>query len=134
MEELNSILSMIPGADTLPNHAKSAALGKSLIPDREGNLPGDKGYTAAYDAYYAAYLLAVLVRSAPKVTAASSEGTSITVSDTDWNALYGYLHSMSIILSQSSTFHVIPVPDDLHISRNDMSGKDGYGDINTDLG
>lgn len=125
METLNSLLDSLPNSALVSDKMRLDALEASIIPDSEGRLPGSEDYAPTYDPYYAAYRLIPFLQAQSVVTATSSEGTSVTATPPDWSGLIAYYRSMSHILGlQDDVIHVIPIPDDSHVKRTDMSG--GY--------
>ena len=136
MDALEQLLEGLPNADKISSEQKMAVLNQSLIPDITGTYPGNPGYVATYDTYYAAYLLLAFLEAQPMVTSASSEGTSVTSTPPDWSALRGFYKSMSPVLSATGdVLQVIPIPYVPYTTRTDMSGRnDHYGDVNTESG
>lgn len=132
--EVREILSGITGSDKIPTSMITSSLDQSLVPDRDGNLPGSLGYSDTYDVYYAAYLTSNYLKSVPAVTNASSEGTSVTVTPGDIKGLQDYLASVSPILKhQPYVLRCVPIPDDRAYSRTDMN-RAGDSDVDSDLG
>ena len=136
IDDLNDLLRPLPGFDVLTDSMKNQALAGALIPDSSGVWPGQPGYVATYDVYFAAYNLIGFLRAQPFVRNANSEGTGVTVDAPDWSMLLRYYASLSPILGQRpDVLQVVPTPDPPYTHRTDMSGRDSfYGDVNTDLG
>lgn len=127
METLKALLALIPGSSIITPSMMEKALDDSLIPDKQGRLPGTPGYRFNHDVYYAVYTLIWLIRAQPEVTTASSEGTSITTTPFDWDSFIMFLKANSVILSNQGVFTVIPIPAEDRIRRVDMSGGDPRG-------
>ena len=132
MEELDNILDILPGHETLTPQIKQSALSRSLIPDTNGVWPGQSGYEPTYDPWFAATLLITFLSSQGGVSSASSEGTSVTVEPTDWDALRSYLRYLSPIVraTGSQVLTRVPIPDVPHVYRADMGAS--Y-DADTDI-
>ena len=137
MSDLDDLLSSLPGFSVLTDGMKNAALAGALIPDSFGVWPGEEGYKATYDVYFAALNLIAFLEAQPVVTNTNSEGTGVTVTVPDWSALRRYYLSQSHII-QAAGYGVmtrVEIPDLPYISPTDMSGRGThYGDVNTDLG
>lgn len=137
MEELTALIAGLPGADLVTPAMKTAALQHSRIPDAEGRWPGQPGYVDTYDVYYAALSLLGFMQARPAVTSASSEGTSVSTTPTDWKALAAFFRSLSVICSAGGpdVLQPVDIPQGPHVYRTDMSGRGPYyGDVDTDLG
>ena len=135
MEQIDEILSNIPGYSSLPVTMKQTALGLSLIPDSNGVWPAQPGYVSTYDYYYAASILLGYLKAQPYVSSVSSEGTSVSTTAPDWSALAKSFASMSIILSNQGIFTKVSIPEGPYIVPTDMAGRGSrYGDTNTDIG
>ncbi|AVJ51146.1 hypothetical protein FDJ44_gp08 [Microbacterium phage Pikmin] len=137
MDELNSLLSNLPNYALITEDMKQAALEGARIPDEQLRWPGEDGYEATYDVFFAAITLVGFLRAQPFVNSASSEGTSVSVEKPDWDALLAYYRSQSPIVSATgnSVLQRVTIPDVPHVRRTDMSGRwDSNGDVDTDLG
>ena len=135
MDDLNALLSPLPGYAVLTDPMKQNALNMALIPDINGVWPGGEGYIATYDVYWAATSLTGYMMAQPFVRAASSEGTSTTVDAPQWSSIIAFFQSQSVISSVVSTILVeVPIPGLPHVVHTDMSGRGSdYGDVDTDL-
>lgn len=136
MDELNALLDSLPNAALVTVAMRQQALDGAVVPDAEGRYPGTPGYVPTYDAYYAALNLLPLLQAQPIVTAASSEGTSISATPPDWAALATFYRSLSAIVASNgnSVLGILPIPGGPHVKRVDMSGRwDTNGDVDTDL-
>lgn len=134
---LDELLQGLPGAGLLSVSMKNAALVQSQIPDAHSVWPGQDGYHATYDIYWAAINLVGFLQAQPVVRQSSSEGTSIAVDAPNWGSLLGYYRSMSVISQANSgpILTAIPIPGGPHVYRTDMRGRsNGYDDVDTDLG
>lgn len=137
MEELEELLSNLPGYELLTPAMKNRALAGALIPDSSGVWPGHDGYVTTYDVYYAAISLIGFLQAQPVVRQSSSEGTSIAVDAPNWAGLIAWYKSMSPICGAqpSAVLTRVPIPEGPHVVRTDMRGRDqDYGDVDTDLG
>lgn len=136
-EALNGLLQSLPGYAILTAQMKQDALGAALIPDSRGIWPGQPGYTATFDIYWAAISLVGFLQAQPVVRQTSSEGTSVSVDAPNWSGLLAYYRSMSPIAQATQAgpiLQAIPIPGGPHVVKTDMSGRwDGYGDVDTDL-
>ncbi|QNL30964.1 hypothetical protein SEA_GAECEO_10 [Microbacterium phage GaeCeo] len=137
MNELDALLSGLPGFALLTPGMKQAALDGARVPDSFGIWPGHPGYEPTYDAYYAALNLLGFLMAQPVVRQSSSEGTSVAVDAPNWSALAAYYRSMSPIcgLNGNDVLQIVDIPGGPHVRKVDMSRKEfGYGDVDTDLG
>lgn len=137
MNELDALLSALPGYNLISETAKIAALQGSRIPDSAGRWPETAGYVETFDVYYAALTLVSFLQALPVVTSASSEGTSVSAKAPDWSALTLYYRSLSPIIQATgnSILQVVPIPAPPHVRRVSMNDGGGYyGDVDTDLG
>lgn len=137
LEDMEALLASLPGYALITSTMKTAALEGAVIPDSFGLWPGEDGYEATYDIYFAAWSLLGFLRAQPVVRNASSEGTSVAVDAPDWSALAHYYLSMSPIgaAAGNGVLQRVAIPDVPHVVRTDMSGRfDSYGDVDTDLG
>ena len=136
MDELNDLLSGLPGYTSLTTSMKQRALDGSLVPDSAGVWPGSIGYQTTYDVYFAALRLLGVLRGQPFVKQSSSEGTSVTVDAPDWGAVAAYFRDFSTIVgAQGATvIQQVPINTVPHVTPVDMGGGDSYGDIDSDLG
>lgn len=134
-QSVDELLSMVPGYSSVPEGIKIHAVSSSLIPDAEGNFPGDSDYVSTHDQFYAALQLVAILSSMPAVTTTSSEGTSVTATKMDWENMRRWLKSQSLIYSMNdSVFGIVDVTGYHDITRTNMSGKRyRYGDIDTDI-
>lgn len=136
IDDLNGLLSSLPGYDLLTDPMKQAALDQSLIPDGAGVWPTKPGYQTTYDIYWAATKLISFLQAQPVVRQTSSEGTSIAVDAPNWTGLIAYFNSMSRIAqaTQGDLIVEVAIPGmERFVKRTDMSGRwDGYGDVDTD--
>lgn len=138
IDDLNGLLSPLPGYDVLTAQMKQRALDTSLIPDADGVWPGSAPwYVATYDVYWAAMSLVGYMMAQPFVKQAGSEGTNATIDRPDWTGILSYFRSQSVIARATKAGPIltsIPIPDGPHVVRTDMSGRwDDYGDVDTDL-
>ena len=123
IDDLDALISSLPGYAVLTDAMKQDALNRALIPDAAGVWPGQDGYAYTYDIYWAALNLVGFMASQPAVKQASSEGTAITVDTPNWGALSGYFRSMSTIAqAQSSILTEVLIPGGPHVVRTDMNG------------
>lgn len=137
IDDLNSLLINLPGYGLLTPDMKQRALDGALVPDSSGVWPGQPGYTATYDVYFAAISLVGFLQAQPVVRQSSSEGTSVAVDAPNWAGLVQWYQSMSPIYQavEPGVLHVLPIPDAPHVRHTDMSGRyDGYDNVDTDLG
>lgn len=137
LEELNELLQTLPGFATLTETMKSRALDGAVVPDDSGVWPGETGYVATYDVYFAAMTLLEFLKARPLVRSSSSEGTSVSVDAPDWNGLMAYYRSLSRIAQAagSTILQRVDIPEGPHVVPTDMSGRwNGYDDVDTDLG
>lgn len=136
LDDLNALLSSLPGYSILTDGMKNAALAGALVPDVNGVWPGQPDYINTYDIYYAAYNLIGFLKAQPVVTGSSSEGTSVTVQAPDWGALLAYYKGQSQVLGYArDVLTPVPIPDLPHVSRVNMRGEGSYGaGIDTSLG
>lgn len=136
LDDLNALLSSLPGYSILTDGMKNAALAGALVPDVNGVWPGQPDYINTYDIYYAAYNLIGFLKAQPVVTGSSSEGTSVTVQAPDWSALLAYYKGQSQVLGYArDVLTPVPIPDLPHVSRVNMRGEGSYGaGIDTSLG
>lgn len=137
IDDLNGLLSPLPGYDVLSPTMKTNALNMALIPDGAGVWPGQPGYQTTYDIFWAAMSLVGYMQAQPFVKQAASEGTSTTVDRPDWAGILNYFRSQSVIAQANGSgpvLQAIPIPDGPHVIPTDMTGRwDGYGDVDTDL-
>lgn len=136
IEQVRKLVWNLPGRGLIDDIQYQAALDHSLIPDSGGRWPGQDGYVPTHDVAFAAYQLVEFLSAQQQVTVAQSEGTSVTTSLPDWQAMLRYLAGMSVILGQQDTLRVIQLPPDKYMRRTDMSGRGShdYGDVDTDIG
>ena len=138
IDDLNALLSPLPGYGTITDNMKNAALAGALIPDSEGRWPGEVDYVLTYDVYFAALSLLGFLMAQPVVRSTSSEGTSISVDSPDWGALSTYYRSMSPICMASGNGPIqrVAIPEGPHVRRVPMNvgGGTGYDNVDTDLG
>lgn len=136
MDELNELLSTLPGYALLTDNMKTVAMGGALIPDSEGRWPGQDDYVETFDIYFAALKLLPFLQAQPVVTSAGSEGTSVSVKPTDWSAIIAFYRGASSIIQATGNdmLRVVPIPDPPHVRRVPMNDRGGYyGDVDTDL-
>ena len=138
MDDLNALLSNLPGYALLTEGMKQAALDGALIPDPDEVWPGstDPLYVATYDVYFAALNLLGFLMAQPVVRSTSSEGTSVTVDAPGWSALANYYRSMSSIVQAtgSNLLTKVLIPDGPHVRHTNMSeAVNGYDNVDTDL-
>lgn len=144
LDHLRELLGSVEVAATLTDAQLTGALQGSVMPTivtdpLTGNVtvlyPSDVDYTPTYDYHFAAYNLIDLMASQPVVTNASSEGSSITTSAPNWDALRSYYRAGSFILGyNASAFDVIDIPTQRRVTRNNMNDMDTYyGNIDPDL-
>lgn len=136
IDDLNAIVSTLPGANTVSAVLKNAALAKSQVPDSAGVWPGDAGYVPTYDVFYAASVVASFLSSQSEVTATSSEGSSVTVTPTNWSAVISSFLGMSTIVAArtADVLRVVELPCDPHVRPVPMGGGWGDSDYDTDMG
>lgn len=135
-DELNALLSPLPGFELLSDAMKVSALNLALVPDGLNVWPGQPGYQTTYDVYWAAISLLGFLQAQPVVRQSSSEGTSVAVDAPSWGGLIAFYRSMSRIAQAtgSDTLGVITIPQGPHVERTDMSGRWGTdGDLDTDV-
>jgi hypothetical protein len=135
IDELNSLLAPLPGYALLTDGMKNNALAGALVPDSFGVWPGEEGYEATYDVYWAAINLIGYLRAQPVVRQTSSEGTSVAVDAPDWNSLLMYFRSVSRIVAATggSILTLVEIPDVPHVKRVPMNyGGDQHADVDTD--
>lgn len=137
LDDLNDLLSNLPGYSLISPAMKAAALEGARIPDENGVWPGQPGYIPTFDVYFAALTLLGFLQAQPVVRQTSSEGTSVSVDAPNWSALIQYYQSMSPIcqVTGNGLLTKVLIPDGPHVLRTDMSGQEVYyGDVDTDLG
>lgn len=137
LDDLNELLAPLPGFALLTDTMKQRALDTSLVPDAAEVWPGQPGYVATYDIYWAAMSLIGFLQAQPVVRQSSSEGTSVAVDAPSWSGILSYYRSQSVIAQASTSSPVLnPIYfDNSHVVRTDMSGRYGdHGDVDTDLG
>lgn len=136
LEQLKKLMWNLPGRGLIDELQYQLALDHALIPDSEGRWPGQPGYVPTHDVAFAAYQLVGFLAAQPQVTNGQSEGTSVTTTPPDWQALLRYLAGLSIILGHQDVLRMIPLPPDRYLRRTDMSGRGdyNYGDVDTDIG
>lgn len=137
LDDLTVLVASLPNASLLTDTMKQAALNLSLVPDALNVWPGQPGYAATYDIYWAAIHLIGFLQAQPVVRQSSSEGTSVSVDAPSWGGLITWYRSMSPIAGAASTdvLRVIPIPGGPHVYHTDMTGRDhGYDNVDTDLG
>lgn len=136
VDDLNALMSNLPGYALLSDSMKQAALDGALIPDAQGVWPGQPDYVPTHDMYYAAIRLTGFLMAQPVVRSSSSEGTSVSVDAPDWQGLLAWYRSMSHIaaVNGNDVLRIVPVPGGSHVTKTDMSGRGThYGDVDTDL-
>lgn len=136
IDELNALLSPLPGYAVLTEQMKLNALSLALVPDAAGVWPGQPGYVETYDVYWAALSLTGYMMAQPFVKQVASEGTSTTVEAPNWSSITAYFRSQSRIAcaTTGAILTEVPIPGLPHVVPTDMSGRwDGYGDVDTDL-
>lgn len=131
MDELNQLLAGLPGVDKLSDSVKQQMLEQSLVPDTEGRDPYTEGYTKTYDTAYAAWLLVGVLSAFPMVTSAGSEGTSVSMTRPDWEALKRSFAVLSPIMARQDTLRVLRLPPDPYVRHRNMLGR--YDDVNTSI-
>lgn len=138
VEDLTALVANLPNAALLTLTMKQDALNGALIPDALNVWPGNIGYTATYDVYFAAISLLGFLQAQPVVRQSSSEGTSVAVDAPSWGSLMAYYRSMSTISQATSNgvLQKVLIPEGPHVFRIDMSGRGGgrYDDVDTDVG
>lgn len=135
--KLNELLEALPGYSVLTDTMKTTALTGARIPDSAGRWPADPSYEPTYDIYFAALSLMPFLQAQPVVTSAGSEGTSVSVSVPDWDALRAFYRGLSPIINASGNdvLQLVPIPDPPHVRRVPMNDRGGYyGDVDTDIG
>lgn len=110
--QLDGLLAACPGYDKISLQVKAEALNRSLIPDSMGRVPGADGYQPTQDHAYAAMLLLPALQAQAQATTVASEGTTVSTTVTDWQALRAFLASMSPIcrLRGQGVFGIYHVP------------------------
>ena len=137
MSTLDELLGSLPGYSVLTDVMKETALAGALIPDAQGVWPGAEGYTPTPDYFFAAANLLTFLQAQPLLTSTSSEGTSVTVTAPNWNAIRQYYLSQSPIIRAAGygVMTRMEIPDMSHTLPVSMDGRrDSYGDIDTDMG
>ncbi len=111
---LDSLLATYPGYDKISAQVKDEALTRSAIPDSGGTPPGVEGWQPTYDYAYAAILLIPALQAQPHATTVASEGTTVSTTAPDWEALRAFLASMSPICRQQAqgVFTVWHIPQE----------------------
>lgn len=124
--ELDGLLSTLPGFSKLTRSMKERSINGSLVPDSAGVWPGQEGYQATYDVYYAAYGLLGFLRAQPVVRQSSSEGTSVAVDAPNWESLVNYFATNSVIMGavHNDVLRAITIPQGSHVKRVDMRNYD----------
>jgi hypothetical protein len=136
IDDLNSLLSSLPGYGLLTLRMKEDALAQSVIPDGAGVYPGQPLYQPTYDVYWAALRLIGFLQAQPVIRQTSSEGTSIAVDAPAWGNLIAYYSSMSLIaqVTQGAVLSSIPIPGGPHVRRTNMHvWGDPSENVDTDL-
>ncbi|QFP95337.1 hypothetical protein SEA_YUUY_8 [Microbacterium phage YuuY] len=137
MDELDALLSPLPGYGLLTVQMKQRALDGALVPDSFGIWPGEAGYETTYDAYFAALNLLGFLMAQPVLRQTSSEGTSAAVDAPNWSALAAYFRSLSPICAATGNdvLNRVAIPDVPHVRKVPMNyGGEQYGDVDTDMG
>lgn len=135
--KLNELLQALPGYTLISDTMRESAMGSALVPDSEGRWPGSSGYEETYDLFFAALALVPFLQAQPAVTSAGSEGTSVTATAFDWQALIRFyrLQSQIYLGAGQTILQVLPIPDPPHVVRVPMNDRGGYyGDVDTDIG
>ena len=134
IDDLNALLAPLPGYALLTDSMKNAALAGALIPDSLNVWPGEVGYVATYDIYFAATNLVGFLKAQPVVRSTSSEGTSISVDAPDWSALQEFYRSQSPIMlaTGGGQLGFIYIPDAPHVQRVPMTYGSGESSDNVD--
>ena len=136
LDDLTALVASLPNATLLTDGMKWSALNAALVPDALNVWPGQPGYTATYDIYWAAISLVGFLQAQPVVRQSSSEGTSVSVDAPNWGGLIAWYRSMSPIAGAASTdvLRIVPIPGGSHVYRTDMTGRfDGNDNVDTDL-
>lgn len=131
MDELDQLLAGLPGVDKLSDSVKRQMLERSLVPDAEGRNPHTEGYIATYDTAYAAWLLVGVLSAFPMVTSAGSEGTSVSMTRPDWEALKRSFAVLSPIMCRQDVLRILRLPPDPYVRPRNM--LDRHDDVNTSL-
>lgn len=137
LEDLTALLANLPNASLITDKMKQDALAGALIPDSFNVWPGQPGYEATSDPYFAAIGLIGFLQAQPVVRQSSSEGTSVAVDAPNWAGLTLYYQSMSRVSQATSNdvLGVVVIPGGSHVRRTDMKhGGGSYDDVDTDLG
>lgn len=138
VDDLNALLSGLPGYGLITEAMRNSALEGARILDSERRWPGTPDYVPTYDVYFAALSLVGFLQAQPVIRSSSSEGTSVSVDAPNWASLVSYYRSMSPILSSTGdgVLHKVRIPEGPHVFRTDMSERSSgyYGDVDTDLG
>lgn len=136
IDDLNALLASLPGFALLSNSMKLAALENAVVPDSTGLWPGQPGYTATYDPYWAALGLIGFLQAQPVIRQSSSEGTSVAVDAPQWDTLIAYYKGQSKIAQATQAgpiLNEITIPGVPHVRRVDMRhGGGDYDDVDTD--
>lgn len=136
IQDLTDLVSNLPNAALLTDSMKQSALNGSLVPDSFGVWPGQDGYEATYDIYFAAVSLIGFLQAQPVLRQSSSEGTSVAIDAPNWAGLVAWYRSMSPIAqaTRADVIGIIPIPGGPHVYHTDMrNGGGDYDDIDTDL-
>jgi hypothetical protein len=135
LEDLTALVASLPNSALLTDSMKQTALNGALIPDSFNVWPGQPGYEATHDPYFAAIGLIGFLQAQPVVRQSSSEGTSVAVDAPNWSGLVAYYRSMSPIAQTTGNdvLRIIPIPGGSHVRRTDMGNTGGgYVDVDTD--
>lgn len=136
LEDLTALVVNLPNASLLNDSMKNGALANALIPDALGVWPGQPGYTATYDVYWAAIGIISFLQAQPVVRQSSSEGTSVSVDAPNWAGLIAWYRSMSLVAgaTKETVLGTVAIPSTHHVYRTDMTGRfDGNDNVDTDL-
>jgi hypothetical protein len=137
IDDLTDLVANLPNASLITPAMKQSALDGSRVPDAAGVWPGQDGYTATYDVYWAAISLVGFLQAQPVVRQSSSEGTSVAVDAPNWSGLLAYYRGQSAIAQATSSSPIltrVTIPDVPHVYHKDMrEGWNGYDDVDTDV-
>lgn len=137
IDDLNALVTNLPGSSLLTVLMKTDALASALIPDAAGVWPAQVGYVSTYDLYFAAGGLIAFLQAQPVVRQSSSEGTSVAVDAPNWSGLATWYRSMSVISQNSNhgVLHRVAIPEGPHVFAVPMSyGGAASDNIDTDVG
>lgn len=136
LDDLTALLVNLPNYSLLTTQMMNDALLGARIPDSFNVWPGQPGYEATYDVYFAAVSLVGFLQAQPVVRQSSSEGTSVAVDAPNWAGLLAWYRSMSPISQASGgdVLRAIRIPGGPHVVHTNMHEVgDGNDNVDTDL-